>query len=177
MSYPFKPAAGVFINVTVNYPMKEFFLLLIIGFLFMSCNEDKEVEYMDGKQRLNLNNQTLNGTPVAIGLINHGADSVIQGEELILKITTSDKNYKIVNALFDCPVNDSSLVDTVTYKIKGCEKRLIVEDDTILVAFKPKEIGQHQFSETVIGISIGPDNILRYHTGTFDYTVVEKDVN
>ena len=133
------------------------------------------MEYVDGKQRLNLNKQTVSGTPVSIGLINQGADSVIQGEELILKITTSDKDYKIVNAMFDCPINDSSLVDTVTYKVDGCNKELLVKNDTILIAFKPNEVGRHQFSETIMGISKGKDNLLRYHTGTFNYTVVEKN--
>lgn len=108
-------------------------------------------------------------------MINHGADSVVQGEELIFKLTTSDKDYKIINAMFDCPVNDSSLVDTVKYKVDGCNKELMVKNDTILIAFKPNEIGQHQFSETVVGISKGKDNVLRYHTGTFDYTVVGKN--
>ena len=171
------PASVSCKNVTVNYPMKKLSLLLLIGLPLISCNEEKEVEYVDGKQRLNFNNETLKGDAVKIGLINNGADSVVQGEELILKITMSDKDYKIVNAMFNCSVNDSSLVDTVTYKIDDCKKELLVKDDTILIAFKPNVVGQHQFTETVIGISKGPDNILRYHTGTFDYTVVEKNVN
>lgn len=170
-----KPVAKYMLNVTVNYPMQKLFLLLISGSLFLSCNEDNEIEYVDGKQRLSLNSQNINRTLVEIGLINHAADSVTQGEELILKITTSDKDYKIVNAMFDCPINDSSLVDTVTYKVDGCNKELLVKNDTILIAFKPNKVGRHQFSETVTGISKGKDNVLRYHTGTFNYTVVEKN--
>ncbi len=97
-------------------------------------------------------------------------DSAQIGKEFLAKIFLSDTDMKITDAFVDCENVDNASVDTLTYKVSGCKHGLIVQDDTILIAFKPISPGVKTFSEITI-LARDTDNVFRTMKYTFDYKV------
>ncbi|QHT66155.1 hypothetical protein GXP67_05470 [Rhodocytophaga rosea] len=148
--------------------MNKILHLLLVVWLVSSCQEKQAVvEYLGTKQKLNVNDKD-------VKLITHLPDSIIVGRQTLFKLTTSSKEHKLVQAYFDCQVDTSSYIDTISYRIADCNKRLALINDTIVVALKPQKSGDFVFPETIVAISRGKDGVFRYHTGTFKYKVAEK---
>ncbi len=113
--------------------MNKIILLLLVVWLVNACQEKQTgVEYVGTKQKLNLNDKD-------ITLVTHIPDSVIVSKQALFKLTTSSKDHKIVQAYFDCRVNTSSFIDTISYKADDCNKGLALINDTIVVALKPQK--------------------------------------
>jgi len=112
----------------------------------------------------------VNFPPPKIGRISK--DSVVVGEEVLVKIFIEEaSDLKIVDAFFDCELVAPALVDTSTYKISGCSKGLIVENDTIVIAFEAMTPGVKEFSEITI-LTKDIDRVFRTFKYSFGYTVV-----
>ena len=137
-------------------------------------NDKDVVEYGDGRQLLTVNEIKRNGEKNEVPIINLvSPDSARIGEEFLAKIFLSGADLKIAGAFVDCENVDNASVDTVTYKVSDCKNRLIVMDDTILVAFKPTTSGVRKFSEITI-LTRDMDKVFRTMKYSFDYNVVEN---
>jgi hypothetical protein len=65
-------------------------------------------------------------------------DSIPLNQETCINITNLNKEFRIESAYIDCP-NDSREMDEQNKKILGCDKKLYIENDTIMICFKPKK--------------------------------------
>ncbi|MGM0581376.1 MAG: hypothetical protein ACQETL_11890 [Bacteroidota bacterium] len=153
----------------------KFTYSLLFALMLTSCSQPASVaEYKAGRQILNVNELTGEGEPMeAVNLKIIKPDSVKIKEEAIFRIVTTDPAFKIVNGIFDCDISNQSLIDTTSFKVDDCIKGFAVKNDTMYIAFKPQKIGTYDFWTEIVGISKGPQGLLRYHTGTFQYTVTE----
>jgi hypothetical protein len=148
--------------------------ILLVGLLFLSgsCKEKIDlVEYKEGRQLLIVNNLKRNGDSLAaikIGSI--GLDSIEVGKELLIKIFIESPDLKVVDAFIYCkPVSEPS-VDTLTFKISGCSQGLIVQNDTVLIGFKPEQVGSYAFPEITMLTRDG-ERVYRTAKYTFNYNV------
>jgi len=151
--------------------MKLFLTLLILVCLF-SCKKDVDiVQYREGQQLLTVNNLTKNGENLKspdIGKVSK--DSVSSGGELVVKIFLKDSDLKIVDAFVDCKSVENPTVDTATYKVSGCSKGLVVQNDTIFIGFRPTEPGSQEFPEITI-LTKDSEKIFRTLKYSFFYKV------
>ncbi|MDO1446337.1 hypothetical protein Q0590_08750 [Rhodocytophaga aerolata] len=156
--------------------MNKIILLLLVGLLVGSCQEKQPVvDYVGTKQKLNLNDKDVGGNSIEeIKLVPHIPDSIILGRQAVFKLTTSNSKHKIVQAYFDCLIDTSSYIDTVSYNVEYCNKELALINDTVVIALKPQKTGDFVFPHTILAISKGNDGIFRFHTGTFGYKVIDK---
>ncbi len=153
-------------------------LIYITILILLSCdNHSREkvpLEYKDGRQLLTLNEQNTNGQklekPKVILTIN---DSARIGEEFIVKISLSDKDFKIKEAFVDCETEQFPSVDTLTYDVSGCKLKLFIESDTVIIAFQPRILGHSKFSEITL-LTQDKENVFRTMKYTFDYNVTEN---
>ncbi|MBT1707806.1 hypothetical protein KK062_06220 [Fulvivirgaceae bacterium PWU5] len=155
------------------------FLLLITILFGVSCKNRNEsidlVEYQDGKQLLTMDKLERNGREFIIPKIHRlSKDSVLVGNELLVKIFLGRNDLDLVNAFLDC---DSTVVnptvDTTTYRISGCSRGLIVQNDTILIGFHPTKPGVQRFSEITI-LTKDRKKVFRTLKYSFEYKVVAK---
>jgi hypothetical protein len=161
--------------------MRHLIFWTTFTFLTSCGTADKDlVQYKDGRQILNLNGLTRNGDKLDKFTVDRIlTDSISTGEEFLAKIYLTDKNIKLVAAYFDCQTVDHATVDTVVntlnnYKrLDGCKKGLMVENDTIYIAFKPETPGKKTFEEITI-LTRDKEKIFRTQKYSFDYTVVEN---
>jgi hypothetical protein len=65
------------------------------------------------------------------------------------------------------------VVDTTTHKVSGCSKGLLVENDTIFIGFRPKELGVKQFPEITI-LTKDDEKVFRTLAYSFSYKVVAE---
>jgi hypothetical protein len=154
-----------------RFSMKPFLTLLILVCLF-SCKKDIDlVQYREGQQLLTVNNLKKNGENLKSPDIEKvSRDSVNSGEELVVKIFLKDSYLKIVDAFVDCESVENAMVDTATYKVSGCSKGLVVQNDTIFIGFRPTEPGSQEFPEITI-LTKDSDKIFRTLKYSFLYKV------
>lgn len=154
-----------------------FFLFFSLS--LVSCQlKDKErkvVEYSNGRQMLTVNHLTGTGQPLEPPKIEHlSPDSIVSGEEFVARIFLERSEVRIVKAFVDCDsVGLLQSVDTTTLDVTGCSKKLLVENDTILVGFRSKNIGHYSFPKITILTQdkVGVFRTLQY---SFDYTVYSE---
>ena len=83
------------------------FLLIASALLVLSCKSGNDglnlVQYREGEQLLTMNGVERNGEEfIAPRILRLSKDSVLVGEELLVKIFLNDKDIAIVDALVDC---------------------------------------------------------------------------
>lgn len=106
-------------------------VLFLIAFLAVNCtnkNDDNRLE------------QEIQGPIVVIYPI-----SIKTGVEFIAKMHSLNSEINIVNAVVDC--SDFSKIDSVHFTIEGCDKQLLIKNDTVYLAFTPSEPGDFSFDE------------------------------
>ncbi|MFZ6009772.1 MAG: hypothetical protein ACOYXT_05430 [Bacteroidota bacterium] len=147
--------------------------ILIVAF---SCKDKVDVvEYENGLQLLTVNDLTRSGRKIQRPeIIRTSHDPVFVGEKLLVKISLRTTDMKIVDAFVDCKATPNPTVDTVTNKVSGCSKGLIVENDTILIVFRPTIPGVKQFPEITI-LTKDNERVFRTFKYSFDYKVLPND--
>lgn len=162
-----------YLNVGRRFKMKPHLIFLWV-IIFTSCAEKRNdnIQYQDGNQILNANNINRYGELIEPAYLRTTApDTVEPGQKTYAKVFLSNPHFRIVNAIFDCNVSNTSLVDTTTNRIIGCSKGLMLENDTVRIHFTAGEKpGSKKFEEIVI-LSKDNENVYRYHSGTFNYFV------
>ena len=151
------------------------FLLIASALLVLSCKSGNDglnlVQYREGEQLLTMNGVERNGEEfIAPRILRLSKDSVLVGEELLVKIFLNDKDIAIVDAFVDCKLVANPSVDTTTYSVSGCSRGLIVQGDTIFIGFRPSEPGVKRFSEITI-LTRDRARIFRTLQYSFDYKV------
>jgi hypothetical protein len=147
--------------------MKNVFLILLglLAVLF-SCknkNSSLSVSYIDNKQVLQIDS-SFNG----IGIVS--PDTILTGEELIAKIYFTNKKYKLIGAYFDFD-KENLLVDTTTNELLNNNKKLYIEKDTVIIAFKSnKENSLNKFHDILL-LTKDERNIYIAKICTFHYFV------
>lgn len=69
--------------------------------------------------------------------------SIQKDKEFIAKMYSIDSERKIINAVVDC--DDFSKIDSITFKIQGCTKELVIKNDTVYLAFIATSNGEFLF--------------------------------
>lgn len=156
----------------------KIFLLIASFLLMLSCRNGNDgfdlVQYRGGEQLLTMNRMERNGDEfIAPGILRLLKDSVVVGEELLVKIFLNNKDLTLVDAFVDCEVVVNPSVDTTTYNVSGCSRRLIVREDTIFIGFRPSEPCVRKFPDITI-LTSDREGIFRTLTYSFDYKVVIK---
>jgi hypothetical protein len=155
------------------------FLLLLAILLGVSCGSRTQrndlVQYQGGEQLLTMNELEKNGERfIAPRVLRLSKDSVLAGDELLVKIFLEKNDLELVDAFLDCDSTVSNpTVDTATYKIRGCSKGLIVQNDTILIGFHPTNPGVQRFSEITI-LTKDREKVFRTFKYSFEYKVIAR---
>lgn len=152
-------------------------LILLIALLSTQCGNRHDNESFlryneKGRQFLNLNELKSNGEqwekPV---VLKKGPDSITIGQEFRAAIYLAKKEPRIVEAYFDCEsVNDAS-VDTLTFHVSGCSKKLFIQNDTVLIGFRPAKEGEIEFPRITL-LTVDKNRIFRTVNYSFTYKVV-----
>lgn len=154
--------------------------LLTIQLLMVACEPNRDrayVKYKDGKQLLTVNGIEGNGdTLKKFTTLIMAPDTVTVGQEFQAKVFLSTEYLKIADAYVNCAAIKSAAVDTMTYEIAGCEEGLMVQDDTVLIAFRAKAPGTYKFPEITI-LTVDPKKIFRAHKFSFSYAVRRQRSN
>jgi hypothetical protein len=153
------------------------FLTLINILAFVSCAGRKDkidpVRYLGIEQLLTVNDvDREGGNFVAPEISKLSQDSVVFGEELVVKIFLDREDLHVLEAFVDCQTVPNPAVDTTTYSVTGCSNRLIVQNDTIFIGFRPPEPGIKKFPAITI-LTRDREKIFRTFTYSFDYKVVK----
>jgi hypothetical protein len=162
--------------------MRIFFTGYIL--LAISCNQitsDKPpLQYINGRQLLNLNGLTIDGETLEIpGIDRVSPDSVFAGEQFIAKLFIADSAYELIDAYFGCEAIENPTVDTAIEasnkhrRLDGCRKGLFVQNDTIFISFTPIVSGKKTFEQITV-LTRDRCKIFRTQIYTFDYYVIEK---
>lgn len=149
-------------------------LLSLIVLFFASCTNRKPeiVQYVNGKQLLAVNDLNKYGEEfVQPKVSKKSLDSVMSGEEFVVRIFLENSNLNLVEAFIDCDSTENPMIDTVTFKVSGCSKKLFVEDDTIYIGLRNSEPGKHSFPMITI-LTRDEHRIFRTCSYSFKYTVV-----
>jgi hypothetical protein len=147
--------------------------------VLLSCSNGKTdqvslVKYEGGEQLLTLNSLTTKGGEINEPSIRKiSPDSVVAGEELLVKIFIQEPSMKLVDAFFDCQRVPTPAVDTTTFNVRGCRKKLFIRNDTITIGFRPTETGLQSFPVITI-LTRDKEKIFRTYDYTFKYNVVKK---
>lgn len=86
------------------------------------------------------------------------------------KIASLNKGYKIVGAYFDCGKLESREYDAQKGKIKSCDKKLLVENDTVKIYVSYSKIGNINFGDITILLQ-NANNEKSYIDTTFSFEV------
>lgn len=158
----------------INKPVvMKFMSLGVFALVLFSCIKKVDLlQYEEGQQLLTLNNLTRYGYRIGSPLVRKiSQDSILVKEELLVKIFLEKSDLEIVDAFFDCQPVTNPAVDTTTYHVRGCSKRLIVQNDTILIGFRPTELGLYEFPEITI-LTRDDEKIFRTYNYSFQYKVI-----
>lgn len=155
--------------------------ICLVAFTVVMCISCKSrtdeidlVQYKDGEQLLTMNDVERNGEKfIAPRILRLSKDSVLAGDEMLIKIFLERDNLKLVDAFLDCKPITSPTVDTMSYKISGCSKGLIVQNDTIFIGFRPTKSGVQKFSEITI-LTKDRERIFRTFKYSFEYKVIAR---
>jgi hypothetical protein len=98
----------------------------------ISCGEKKEF--------VNENQEEMFGSIKAIY-----PKSIQKGKEFVAKMYSTDPSLEIVNAVVEC--DDFSEIDSISFKIQGCTKELLIKNDTVYFAFTPDVTGEFLFEK------------------------------
>ena len=153
--------------------MRYTYLLFVL--LLLSCNASEKdlLRYQDGRQLLNLNDTNRKGEKLdRPAIMKLASDTVKVGKTYAAKLFLADKNYRLVEAFFDCKQVDNPTVDTTSHKVNGCFKGLLVHDDTIRIEFRPMIPGNMTFPQITI-LTKDQENIFRTMEYQLDYVVEE----
>ena len=155
--------------------MKSKFLIYIIILLINSCelNETRCCDKKNDKQVIyKLNYDCINKNEIKVDFFYESGYEISLGDPLVLKI--SNNNYKIVESFFDCEIKDTLLVDIKSKQIHNCDKKLFLENDTIIIYFEPTRLGKHNFHNITILLKDSLENYFIVDT-TFSYKVVQPN--
>ena len=151
-------------------------IIFFIGCGFpMSCEhrESNVVRYDNGHQLLSVNDLTKNGEKLdKITVRSIGSDSVLLGEEFLIKVFLDTPTFEIINAFVDCSDTPIPAVDTISYQVIGCTKSLFVKDDTGHIGFKPQKVGEGSFPSITI-LTRDSERIYRTFNYSFSYKVYD----
>jgi hypothetical protein len=151
-------------------------LLFVLGVLLAVSCESKTgkidlVKYQGREQLLTINDVKRNGEKLKEPrIISLSKDSILVGEELLVKIFLEEADLKLIDAFLNCKSVENPAVDTMTYKVSGCSRGLIVQNDTIFIGFHPTKSGVQKFSEITI-LTKDKENIFRTFKYSFEYKV------
>lgn len=148
-----------------------------------SCNQNRPdrnlLQYINGRQLLNLNGLTLDGNPIEdLKVERISPDSITVGEPFLAKIFITDKDYRLIDAYVECTTIENPTVDTAANpankrkRLDGCTKGLFVHNDTIFISFTPSLPGQKAFEEITL-LTKDSNQVFRTQKYTFDYYVVK----
>lgn len=98
-------------------------------------------------------------------------DSVLVGNELLVKIFLESDELKLVDAFVDCKSVSDPAVDTSTYRVLGCSNRLFVQNDTVFIGFRAGKPGVQRFPDITL-LTRDPEKIFRTFKYSFEYKVV-----
>lgn len=79
-------------------------------------------------------------------------DSVIYVDSsTCIKLALKNKRFRIVEAYFDCGTKTEERELSVDGReIKNCNKKLLVEDDTVKINVAYNKVGKHQFHDVTL---------------------------
>jgi hypothetical protein len=100
-------------------------------------------------------------------------DSILVGDELLVKVFLENKDFKLVKAFIDCDSIAEAAVDTTTYKLSGCSRTLLVQNDTVFIGFRPMNPGLQKISGITV-LTRDKERIFRTFRHSFDYTVIAR---
>ena len=106
-------------------------------------------------------------------------DTITVGEPFLAKIFLRGRDYKLIDAYFDCKTVENPTVDTVVNtpnkrkRLDGCTKGLFVDNDTLFISFTPSVAGRKKFEEITL-LTRDKEKIFRTEKYTFDYYVAEN---
>jgi hypothetical protein len=106
--------------------MKNTLLVIFVVFT-ISCSEKKEF--------VNENQEEIYESIKAIY-----PKSIQKGKEFVAKLYSTDPSLEIVNAVVDC--DDFSKIDSISFRIQGCTKELLIKNDTVYFGFTPTVTGK-----------------------------------
>lgn len=153
------------------------YLILTAVLLSTQCGnrDDNErlLKYNEkGRQLLNLNELKTNGEqwekPI---VVKKGPDSITIGQEFRAVIYLTEKEPRIVEAYFDCESVSDASVDTLTFDVSGCSKKLFIQNDTVLIGFRPAKEGEIEFPRITL-LTVDRNRIFRTVNYSFKYKVV-----
>ncbi len=137
--------------------MKKYILVFFVV-LGISCSERKEF--------INENQEQIFGSIRAIY-----PKSIQKEKEFVAKMYSIDPSLKIVNAVVEC--EDFSKIDSISFKIQGCTKELLIKNDTVYLAFTPSVTGEFLFENiNLISIKNG-DATIGLQKVELNYKVVD----
>lgn len=146
----------------------------LIIFLVLSCTSDKSIDavkYAGQEQLLTLNEFNRDGSKRPTPVIERiSPDSVPTGNEFLAKIFVADSSLKITDAFYECQSVQTPAVDTITHKVRGCTRQLLVKNDTVFIGLRPTETGLKEFPAITI-VTVDHDNIFRTYEYRFQYNV------
>jgi hypothetical protein len=71
--------------------------------------------------------------------------SIQKGKEFVAKMYSIDPSLEIVNAVVYC--DDFSKIDSISFRVLGCTKELLIKKDTVYLAFTPTVTGEFLFEK------------------------------
>jgi hypothetical protein len=151
-------------------------LFVLVVFFIASCKNKNDkidlVQYRGGQQLLTMNDLQRNGQKfITPRIVRLSDDSVLVGNELLVKIFLDRGELELVDAFIDCSEVTNLAVDTSTYKISGCANGLIVQNDTIFIGFRVSKLGVQKFSEITL-LTRDAEKVFRTFKYSFEYIVI-----
>jgi hypothetical protein len=154
--------------------MSKVFLLTFLGIL-LGCSSERDtvLTYKDGEQQLNVNSTDEYGTPIEpIEVILTGSDTVKASEPVKFRMHLNSSEHELLQAYFNCRIDENSFIDTLTTKIRTCSNRLPIRSDSVIIEFTAGVPGRHKFLDLTL-ISRDKQGTFRYHKATFNYYSIE----
>lgn len=152
--------------------------MLCAATMTAQCTGNREnrnlLNYDDkGRQLLTMNELTRDGerwqAPV---IVKNAPDSVAIGDEFRATIYLDNPDIRILEAYFDCTYVDNASVDTATFELSGCSKKLLVRNDSVQIGLHSSEIGEHEFPEITL-LTMDRQRVLRTLNYTFSYKIIK----
>jgi len=114
------------------------------------------------KQQSPVSEPTDNNNDVSVQIILQ--DIIKKNGETRVKICSDNYKWQIAKAYFDCSDNSDSQIDTTKQTVIGCEKELMIKNDTVRIFFIPTIVGEHKFDDM---------KLLLFHKDKKEYKIID----